>query len=71
MPSFCLLGQSYAIGEVEAGANHEAYAAEHVEDAAPDVCCEWHHARLAHRLPKMHFNFLSVFMPVADYAADG
>ena len=52
MPSFCLLCQSYAIREVEAGAADEAYAAEHVEDAAPDVCCEWHRARLAQRLPQ-------------------
>ena len=51
MPSFCLLCQSYAIREVEAGADHEAEAAEHVEDAAPDVRCEWHRARSAHRLP--------------------
>ena len=51
MPSFCLLGQSYAIREIEGGADHEAYAAEHVEDAAPDVRCEWHRARAAHRLP--------------------
>ena len=47
MPSFCLLGQSYAIREVEAGADDEAEAAEHVEDAAPDVGCQRHrHARL-------------------------
>ena len=51
MPSFCLLGQSYAIREVEAGADHEAQAAEHVEDAAPDVGCHFHRARSAHRLP--------------------
>ena len=42
MPSFCLLCQSYAIREVEAGADHEAEAAEHVEDAAPDVGCDFH-----------------------------
>ena len=42
VPSFCLLCQSYAIREIEAGADHEAQAAEHVEDAAPDVGCEWH-----------------------------
>ncbi len=51
VPSFCLLCQSYAIREVETGADHEAYAAEHVEDAAPDVGCEWHRVRLAQRLP--------------------
>ena len=51
-PSFCLLGQSYAIREIKTGADHEAYAAEHVEDAAPDVGCEWHRARLAQRLPQ-------------------
>ena len=42
MPSFCFLCQSYAIREVEAGADDEAEAAEHVEDAAPDVRGEWH-----------------------------
>ena len=62
VPSFCLLGQSYAIGEVEPGADHEAYAAEHVEDAAPEVRSERHRcARWSYRLPF----FASVFVPLA------
>ncbi len=62
MPSFCLLGQSYAIREIEAGADHEAYAAEHVEDAAPDVSCDFHRCA---RLKAALILFLSAFMPLA------
>ena len=65
VPSFCLLCQSYAIREVEAGADHEADAAEHVEDAAPDVRGEWH--RYACSQAAIGKLFLSVFM-LADYA---
>ena len=54
MPSFCLLCQSYAIREVEAGADHEAEAAEHVEDAAPDVRCQFHRCGT---LQAAHFYF--------------
>ena len=50
MPSFCLCYPD-SICEVKTGADHEAQAAEHVEDAAPDVRCEWHRARAAQRLP--------------------
>ena len=64
-PSFCLLGQSYAIREIEAGADHEAQAAEHVEDAAPDVGCDFHRCATL-RLPFLYF--ASVFVPLADYA---
>ena len=70
IPSFCLCYPD-SICEVEAGADHEAEAAEHVEDAAPDVGCYFHRARSTRRLPLAIFYFLSVFMPLADYAADG
>ena len=69
MPS--LLCQSYAIREVEAGADDEAEAAEHVEDAAPEIRCYFHRcARLQAAHGPLGFFGASGFVPLDNLFAD-
>ena len=69
VPSFCLLGQSYAIREIETGADHEANAAEHVEDAAPNIRCQFHRCARSKAALRLAFLLVSLCpLALADFA---